>query len=57
MPCLKGTGCLATSGSGVMCRQYCNGDADCPAGRCHNVNVAINCGVPDAGTLALKVCF
>ncbi|HEY2730031.1 MAG TPA: hypothetical protein VGK52_08815 [Polyangia bacterium] len=56
-PCAKGTGCLATSSSGIMCRKYCSGDADCPTGRCHVVNVAIACGGPDAGALVLQVCF
>jgi hypothetical protein len=56
-PCAKGTGCLATSGSGIQCRAYCASDADCQVGRCHVVNVAVACGAPDAGALVLRVCF
>jgi hypothetical protein len=56
-PCAKGTGCLATSSSGIICRKYCSSDADCPTGRCHVVNVTIVCGGPDAGALVLQVCF
>jgi len=56
-PCAKGTGCLATAASGIMCRKYCSSDADCLTGRCHIVNVTIVCGAPDAGALVLQVCF
>jgi hypothetical protein len=56
-PCTKGTGCLAPTGSGVMCRPYCNSDGDCPTGRCHVVTVNVACGAPDGGALVMKVCF
>jgi hypothetical protein len=56
-PCAKGTGCLATAGSGILCRQYCNSDADCATGRCHVVTVTVACGAPGGGALVMKVCF
>jgi hypothetical protein len=56
-PCSKGTGCFATSTSGMQCRSYCDSDADCATGTCHVVHVAVACA-PDAGsTLVLKFCF
>jgi hypothetical protein len=56
-PCTKGTGCVATSGSGVQCRAYCASDADCQVGRCHVVNLNIACGAADGGALVIRVCF
>jgi hypothetical protein len=57
-PCTKGTGCLANAATGVLCRPYCQSDADCSVGHCHVVNVAVGCA-PDAGstTLVIKFCF
>jgi hypothetical protein len=56
--CAKGTGCLANPATGVICRPYCQSDADCPTGHCHIVNVSVGCA-PDAGasTLVIKFCF
>lgn len=55
-PCTRGTGCVATTDAGSLCRKYCTVDGDCATGeRCHNVSVSLGCA--GGQLLNLHLCY